>query len=584
MSPSEQITTISAEQDFDDAVNSSPKPVQSDVPQETPTPAAQETTSTKTITLEQLYGMIVGNKLTPQEKSGYVHKELLKEFPGVIIDKDQKVPCLLPNQADHCAKLLQTLVNEFAVQDSSEMGTGKTFVMLMLAHLMKLPLIIICPPGPLINKWRKVASLFNVRVLFITSYNTLAGRKNKSLSHNLLVREDSIVEGKSITNFYPTQLFTELVRQGVLMIFDESQMTKNESAACTRACQVMANHLCYMARTGQTRSRMAVLSATPGNAPEHAMSLLKLLGIVTKAIYYRWNIGKGEFEWHGFQELLDFCRKYDEAKTNEILWRRPVDKAARAKMTILELYDEVVKNHIGSSMTLNLKTDYAAGFYKLEAEDNAVLKGALDELMAATGYDPRTGQVKMEAGALARLQAIYQRMENAKARLFVRLYLQIRAAIPTSKIIIWVNNKSTVELLKTALSKYKPLIMTGDVNKKTRAENQAKFQADSDEYNLMICTIGTGSTGLDYDDKYGTRERWSLMSCRWQFLTEIQSLGRAARSDSKSVHHARLIFGNGDNEYEVMILDALARKSACAKQLIVGDTMQFPGDYPKAYE
>lgn len=536
----------------------------------------------------------------PTGRPGYCpiyNKEKLLEFQfqEIAINTTTGTPALSEDQTLH-VKDIAGIINDiwYAYQDSSDTGCGKTFTNLEIARLMYVPVLIVCPAGPVMDKWRKLACIFGVEVVDIISYDSLSGRTNTQPKHRLLVRKDEtvLVKGKmkTLTTFAASSVYDKLVRDGILLVFDESQKAKNQASNRTKSCQVMARHLVALtANKMATKSRIACLSASPGNKESHAGTLTRLLGLISKELMFFWNIGTREFEHHGFAELVTFCETWSPDLTAEILTRRPNVKKCQVEETVSELYDEVIKVRLSRKMTLNFQGDYANGFYILDQDGTANLTNAVGKLQRATGYtvsDDGKASVNLTQGGLQQLQEILGEIEFIKLPKMAQLANDTLTEDPNAQVVLYVNRLASIDYLKTALAHWNPIVMMGSVPMKDRVRNINRFQEDNSSCRLLISTITTGSVGLDFDDKFGTRKRYMYLIPRYMFIDQYQGTGRVCRRSTKSIPVIRFIYGQTmDNGQESSILDAMAKNTDNAKKLLAGATaVPFPGDYPTYYE
>lgn len=513
-----------------------------------------------------------------------------QKFQGLVLRKDTGTPVLEDYQKIHVSKLAKIITKWYGYQDHSTTGCGKTFTTMEIARRLKYKVLVISPSGELMNKWRDVAELFGVKVLDVISYSSLAGRKNCELSHDYLVRED---EGKKVT-FYPTDVFDEAIKDGLFVVFDESHRTKNKTSARSKACQALIKHVIQSNKAGESFSRMAVLSASPGNELDHIVPLLRLLGFITQNDIYKWNIGTRGLELPGYNQLVNNCRKYlcktqeDKDALNEILDEAKTGKKKEVMETIGELYHCFIKYRVGNAM-VRPKTeffpDYHTCFYNLTLGEAGDLSAAITKLSQLVH---KNGIV---SGKMGEFQSTLVEIEKAKLPMVARQVKKELASDPNRKVLVYVNNLASIDYLMRELEEDEDMEgrvreMSGSVKKQT-AETIKKFQENNDDVRVILCTIGTGSEGIDLDDKYGTHPRTMFLMPRYNFIAEYQSTGRIYRGKyTKSKAAVRFMYGNGDNAIENSILDSVIRKTKFSKYFLTaeGDRVPFPGDYDKYEE
>ena len=514
----------------------------------------------------------------------YNRDMLLKhKYTEITIDPTTNAPEMKTIQKEHADKLYHVVTNVwYAYQDSSGTGCGKTFVSLETARRLGVPILVIGFSAPVLKKWAELACIFNVPVIDVISYDSLGGRAGCQPKHKLLVRSD---EG-SVTTFQPTTILEFYAKSGMLVIFDETQKVKNQNSTRTKAAQKIAKYVTSVASTTQVMSRIGCLSASPGDKEGECATLAKLLGIISQDKIFFWNIGTMEMELHGFKEIQALAELLDPEKTAEILERSPLHKKKFVCARLLDLFAEVIKLKIGAGMNLTEAADYANGFYDA-GENSKKIKREIEKLRTATNFDGTN--VNMRAGSLAQSQAIFGLIEKLKTPIMARLAREDLEADPKCQVVLFVNRLDTVDELTELLADFNPLHMTGKVKAKDRGENLRKFQADDDEYRLIISTVTTGSVGLDYDDKVGDRIRHMYLFPGYRFIDTFQATGRVNRLSTKSKAIIRFIWINMDGKHgydmELKILDSMARSSSNARKMMAGESkVPFPGEYRNIIE
>src|SRR3989338_666505 len=83
---------------------------------------------------------------------------------------------LLPYQTTHLERLIGAFVHTGTVLDSSDTGTGKTYVACALASRMNLRPLIICPKS-VICTWNRVSQKFNLNLYGISNYESMKNCK-----------------------------------------------------------------------------------------------------------------------------------------------------------------------------------------------------------------------------------------------------------------------------------------------------------------------------------------------------------------------------------------------------------------------
>jgi hypothetical protein len=133
---------------------------------------------------------------------------------------------------------------------------------------------------------------------------------------------------------------------------------------------------------------------------------------------------------------------------------------------------------------------------------------------------------------------------------------------------------------------YKPLVLTGSVNKDRRQDLINKFQEPNTKHRVIIAIIKVASTGIDLDDKYGDYPRYAFSSPNYNILDLHQLTRRFVRLDSQSPATFRFFYGSVAKK-EMSILNALSRKTDVMKDTLEGqvsENIKFPGEYDDEFE
>ena len=528
-------------------------------------------------------------------------------------DQNQAEATLLPSQINHFNRSMEILHKIwYAYQDTSPMGAGKTYIVSNIARTMKqtipeLQIIVVCPVV-VIDKWEHVPTLFGFKSeeIHVLGYERLAGVKFRDLSHPFLTRSDETGEGRD-PDFTVTPFFDQMARNGVLLIFDENQRVKNPDAARTKAAATLTRHVVSLNRAKLSQSRIALLSATPGETDKVAFAIMQMLGIVTaKDIVNRGKIT-------GLNSVIQFSRKKNPAETELVLAQFPPSgNREEAYRLARELYVRAIKPSLSTSAPmpqLNHKNDYKNGFYQISGEQNRFkIMSGLD-LLSKLAYSKSLTDEDLKA---ARLMGItdpnntfeimtraMMYIEAAKIFDMARVANQYLVDNPTVKIVLMVNYTASVVELVNLLQEYKPMSLTGQETRNRKKVLQ-KFQEPNLDRRVLIANTEVGSVGLDLNDKHGMFPRVMLIVPSFKFLSSVQATGRISRIDNMSDATVRFFYSALSTSYhrtndlgqleqvhtnEVTILDSYVRKSSVAKGYLADETtLVFPGDYPSVIE
>jgi len=217
-------------------------------------------------------------------------------------------------------------------------------------------MLIICPPDAKIN-WEEMIATYGIKAIIIT-YSTLAG-KSGILSHPYLIQYGD-------KEYRATSELTELIKQKVLVVFDESQVAKNTKALACKACHAISKEVIRM----NNGSRIMALSATPVDKEIYVESICKLTGIITADSLSYYNKSHKTNELQGYNEIYNFCYKLNPMKAKE-LYPKTL-RAAAIKDSTFQLFVQILKARIAFTMPkpiINAKLNCKTMFYKMDTGD-----------------------------------------------------------------------------------------------------------------------------------------------------------------------------------------------------------------------
>lgn len=507
---------------------------------------------------------------------------------------------LLPPQMPHIARLQNILQRHSFALDLSALGSGKMFCSSHIAIKSGLPHVIVIAPVSVQPKWQEMHEKYGVPIKHNLSYCGLRSIKGKQPKHELLSRRDYTVVAaqprgppRSIekTDFEVTDTFKVLVKEGVLLILDEMQHLKNVSSQFA-ACQTLIRAITDSCAAGG-RSRVLLLSGSPIDKQEQAVTLFRTVSIMRHAELCKFNPGTRTMELRGVSEIVDFCRSVDNLATERILATRRYWYCSESVMRPMcyTLFQEVLKPNFSNAMlppALAGTLHKWNAFYRVDDEaDRTALLGGVRALESAVHYNRDTGQVSMAEGvdSLRALCAALVRIENAKIRTFARVALKALRSDPQRKVVICLNYTDSLQRLKALLANYTPLVLNGAVPKHERKRIIDDFQVPSDEHRVLLGNASVCSTGIDLDDKHGAWPRLALISPNYSTLTLYQLGHRFQRMDTKSDGTVHMVFAK--HAHELPILNALARKGSIMRETTPEQAeagIKFPGEYPSWVE
>ena len=489
---------------------------------------------------------------------------------------------LLNNQKNHFERMTKIITTNFAALDTSPMGTGKTYVTLKIAQTFNLPVLVVAPLN-VTTMWVDVAKKYGVKVIESLSYRKLGGCERSGCNHDYLVRMSD--------TFYPSQLFTNLLQQKMLLVFDEVQNLKTAGTYQLAAAHCMVKEVIRV----NSGSRVIALSADPCDKKEHIESLCKVLGIITYDELYIYNRSTKEYLLTGLKQLYGRCDTIDLTKAKEIYSDVRIRRGNVAEVTY-ELFVNVLKPSISSAMSVIqnnvVNQDIKNGYFAMTPEDLEEMKAGEALLCSTVHFNPITKTMTIPKGGFSDIVHALTQLESAKTRnlvpRLVREWFSAKVAIDNggvitevgcTKGIIFVWRTDTLDTLKANLKEYNPLIMDGSTKVEQRTEIVKKFQEPNSNHRLLICNAIVGCVGLSLDDQHGYYPRCTWIIPSYNFIQLAQAPGRTHRQLTKSNSIFRVVFSK-DFLSERAIIDALAKKSEVVRNVIYDDKgVVLPDNY-----
>lgn len=398
---------------------------------------------------------------------------------------------LLEYQKPHMQKLINAYLNNQCILDASDTGTGKTYTTCYLAKIMNLKLFVICPKS-IINTWKNVSNIFDVKYYGITNYELLQYCKYYTQeSGNKRIKGTYISKNNNNIIKYKWNLPSD-----TLLVFDEAHRCKNE--------KTVNSHILMAA--SQISTKILLLSATIADKPEY----FKIAGYIMNFYPHPRHFRK----W--WKNILNENKHTNGLKT--VHSKIFPHKGSRMKMEQLGL--QFPKNQIKAQCYTMENADKIEKTYRDLENEIKTLKE----------------QEKNAACALVAILRARQKIELYKIPTFVELtktHLENNLSV-----VIFVNFTETLMQLADMLNT--DCIVYGQQSFDERMKNIEDFIENRE--NLIICNIRAGGVGIDLNDKYGNHQRISLISPTWSAQDLIQSFGRIYRADNKTPALQRIIF------------------------------------------
>lgn len=520
---------------------------------------------------------------------------------------------LIGEQATHCQKLKGIFQRSSVALDLSALGCGKTYTGSFLAtdpdlgfkHLM------VVAPVSVLGKWIALKAQHGLPLTHALSYCQLRGTQNTQPSHKLLTRgalktvlnDHGFKTTAQVVSYDATAAYRKLVDEGLLLIIDEMQNIKNLNTQ-TYACRELCNVIHESFERGG-RSRMLFMSGTPIDHKDQVIHMLRCMQILKQPSLCVLR-QHGMYEWRGMRDIVSCCLELEKrdpvlsGTTARIMGNMTglqyYMRAEELRNKCYKLFQKVIKHGLASEMPpvkhKNVKLHKANAFFAIDAQSEADLAASVRMLEEAARYDPTTRTVTpIEKGTLSpgeqaehlsQITEAMMRIEKAKLGTMALTAAQTLNSFENVKIVLCLNYSTSIEEVKHALIKFKPLILQGTMSARARQNVVSKFQERNTDHRLLIANLRTCSTGIDLDDKDGEFPRYCIASPTYSVI-DVHQLGhRFLRMDTKSDTILHMMYGS--NASELHVLTALASKTAILKdtaQAQVGGGVLFPGDYPR---
>lgn len=487
-------------------------------------------------------------------------------------------------QVEWAHRANEILLRNYGYIDTSRMRSGKTYVTLWLAKQFCFRLLIVCPVIA-IDVWKRTTAEYGVEVIDIISYQSLRSQKNHQPKHGLLQRIDNFTGKVNQVSFYPTKEYSELINNGIFVIFDEIQNIKNNSDQY-KACSALIRPI-----LAGGRSRFGLLSGTPFDKEDHAVNLLKLIGFIRSPRLYSFSEAHGgkELVLEGLQELIDACHFINSQETSKVLAEIPLKKG-NMNTLCYTLYTRVIKANMSGAMAsptdITGTFNVANGFYHISPDRATELATALNDLASAVKFNEGTATAQIGADTIGEVTKALVRIENAKTLDWARVSAKALNDDPTLKVVISVNYTSTINELKYLLQIFDPLVLNGEIPANKRSPIVKMFNEDPSR-RIILMNTAVGGIGISLYSPQTNSPRLMLLSPSYKLLDVTQAAARIYGPGMTSDATVHMFYGSGVGARETGILSALAKKTQVLKGTLedeVTEELLLPGDYPSFEE
>lgn len=523
-----------------------------------------------------------------------------KEFKKVELV--MKAIRLYPYQEQHVSALNKILDNSYFAFDLSSLGTGKTYTSAKIFQERGFRHIVTISPLSVKNKWLYINQEFGLNSDQHLTYNEIAGSKFNSPKCGYLIRDDfktyvPIESGGTRLiekyTYKATDKYKQLVNDGLLIVIDEFQNIKNNSAQ-TLACEecIRIIHDNFM-KGGN--SRVLLLSGSPIDKKEQLVRLMKTINVMNDD-----KLVNGKL-YAGINEIIDYVKKnisegfnlYVKHTMNnyvKITWESGDYKYNQNAWSCTEyvynLFLNVFKPFLSSIMTIpehsDVKLNKYNGLFILNNEEhNFEVNQALQELTRITNFNGTSVRIVNARDTLIRITKTLMRIEYSKINIFTRLVKQTLEENSNKKIVIGLNYMDSIHKIVEDLKEYNLAVLVGSTTLQNRRKIIDKFQEPNTELQIIIANINVISTGIDLDDKDGNYPRVCYASPNYNTINIYQLGHRFLRGlDTKSDTDIFMVYTQ--NNFERKIMEALMAKGLVMKSISdsISETINtYPCDY-----
>jgi hypothetical protein len=469
--------------------------------------------------------------------------------------------------------------NEFYI-DTSDMGTGKTSIVVYLAQQTNSNLFII--RGTSISIWEEYEDKYDLSILGITTYQGLAGNSSNTEPKSGLLKY--IDDGDGEYHHRPTKKLKEMIKEGVIFVFDEASSLKNlstyNSAANTITREVM--------KSEEGVSRIALLSGTLMLHPRNYFPAFRALGFTKKKELFT-----EDNEPSGIIDIIEKAEDINKKRTRKIVERglSPSD----AEYILDKIYHKIIKKKYTVEMPPLEQVEGINAFYDIKRKkDKESIEENVKEMKNIVGYDDVTGNTKGMIN-FGKLSVCMRNINKAKARDVARKGIEMLEENKDSKLAIYCMNLDPLERIKKIYEEkgYKVLYVNGSINAEKRKEKASKFQEDNNKYRIILFT-DVFAYGLSLDDQTGNHPRNAILFPSFFMERLIQSVKRFKRRNTVGNARVEIAYGITKEKHrkkkkplEAKIVNSVIKKSEFARDMAKKsnrDKIILPGDYEMVFE
>jgi hypothetical protein len=426
---------------------------------------------------------------------------------------------LKPYQFEHVQKLYDNLLFNNVCFETSDTGTGKTYMAIAVAKMLMMKVFIVCPKT-IVSFWRDVCSIFGVEMLGISNYSLLIkckyyDEKNSSTACPYIEKSDDYDD------------FTWTVPKNTLIIFDEVHRCCNPNAYSGKLLLSLKNIYC-------DSICVLLISATVCENP----SKFRLFSVLLKWFDHYNNVDKWLYP------------DYNIIAASEIINNMLKINNMACGVKIKDLGDLFQTNQILSE------------YYDIDSSDAEKIDTLHQQIIKSIGEINNKKETDKKIGYTVGMRQ-KQEIELIKIQIFVNLVKEYLD--DDFSVILFLNFTETIKILSKELKTN--CILYGEQTIHERLKNIKDFVEDKER--IIICNIHSGGDSVSLNDQNGKYKRISLISPTWSSIKLIQACGRNCRINSKTPSINKIIYAN--TKIEKIMCNKLKEKCSAISSITNSD-------------
>ena len=153
------------------------------------------------------------------------------------------------------------------------------------------------------------------------------------------------------------------------------------------------------------------------------------------------------------------------------------------------------------------------------------------------------------------------------------------------KIIIYCDYYEVIDGIRSAMSNWNILEITGRIKDVLRPQMITSFNEDNDNNRILLANPVVGGLSINLQDKTGRHRRKTYIMPGYRINELHQASRRTDRDGAIGECYVRFVYGlTQQGSTEVNILTALARKGKVMHEMMEEQRAKFPGEYEDEYE